>query len=173
MQGKIKRIKLTDSTTNEVKYEFAVEINRNIVADVFNEFNGYFSSAIEFLSDKIDNDNNKIDNDNNKIDNDNKPNIQSNGAKVIADMIANKQSSLVVGIDELKEEIVRYAFPKMLQKPNDLTYAQATQKADEIIAYLIETNLLSFFADNIETLLWEGFIMAKDEKKPTATMTME
>ena len=159
MQGKIKRIKLTDSTTNEVKYEFAVEINRNIVADVFNKFNDYFSSAIEFLSDKI--------------DKDNKPNIQSNGAKVIADMIANKQSSLVVGIDELKEEIVRYAFPKMLQKPNDLTYAQATQKADEIIAYLIETNLLSFFADNIETLLWEGFIMAKDEKKPTATMTME
>ena len=166
MQGKIKRIKLTDSTTNEVKYEFAVEINRNIVADVFNKFNDYFSSAIEFLSDKIDNDNNKI-------DNDNKPNIQSNGAKVIADMIANKQSSLVVGIDELKEEIVRYAFPKMLQNANDLTYAQATQKADEIIAYLIETNLLSFFADNIETLLWEGFIMAKDEKKPTATMTME
>ena len=159
MQGKIKRIKLTDSTTNEVKYEFAVEINRNIVADVFNKFNEYFSSAIEFLSDKI--------------DNDNKPNIQSNGAKVIADMIANKQSSLVVGIDELKEEIVRYAFPKMLQNANDLTYAQATQKADEIIAYLIETNLLSFFADNIETLLWEGFIMAKDEKKPTATMTME
>ena len=39
------------------------------------------------------------------------------------------------------------------------------EKADEIIAYLIETNLLSFFADNIETLLWEGFIMAKDEKK--------
>ena len=159
MQGKIKRIKLTDSTTNEVKYEFAVEINRNIVADVFNKFNDYFSSAIEFLSDKI--------------DNDNKPNIQSNGAKVIADMIANKQSSLIVGIDELKEEIVRYAFPKMLQNANDLTYAQATQKADEIIAYLIETNLLSFFADNIETLLWEGFIMAKDEKKPTATMTME
>ena len=159
MQGKIKRIKLTDSTTNEVKYEFAVEINRNIVADVFNKFNDYFSSAIEFLSDKI--------------DNDNKPNIQSNGAKVIADMIANKQSSLVVGIDELKEEIVRYAFPKMLQNANDLTYAQATQKADEIIAYLIETNLLTFFADNIETLLWEGFIMAKDEKKPTATMTME
>ena len=159
MQGKIKHIKLTDSTTNEVKYEFAVEINRNIVADVFNKFNDYFSSAIEFLSDKI--------------DNDNKPNIQSNGAKVIADMIANKQSSLVVGIDELKEEIVRYAFPKMLQNANDLTYAQATQKADEIIAYLIETNLLSFFADNIETLLWEGFIMAKDEKKPTATMTME
>lgn len=159
MQGKIKRIKLTDSTTNEVKYEFAVEINRNIVADVFNKFNDYFSSAIEFLSDKI--------------DNDNKPNIQSNGVKVIADMIANKQSSLVVGIDELKEEIVRYAFPKMLQNANDLTYAQATQKADEIIAYLIETNLLSFFADNIETLLWEGFIMAKDEKKPTATMTME
>lgn len=159
MQGKIKRIKLTDSTTNEVKYEFAVEINRNIVADVFNKFNDYFSSAIEFLSDKI--------------DKDNKPNIQSNGAKVIADMIANKQSSLVVGIDELKEEIVRYAFPKMLQNANDLTYAQATQKADEIIAYLIETNLLSFFADNIETLLWEGFIMAKDEKKPTATMTME
>lgn len=159
MQGKIKRIKLTDSTTNEVKYEFAVEINRNIVADVFNKFNDYFSSAIEFLSDKI--------------DNDNKPNIQSNGAKVIADMIANKQSSLVVGIDELKEEIVRYAFPKMLQNANDLTYAQATQKANEIIAYLIETNLLSFFADNIETLLWEGFIMAKDEKKPTATMTME
>lgn len=159
MQGKIKRIKLTDSTTNEVKYEFAVEINRNIVADVFNKFNDYFSSAIEFLSDKI--------------DNDNKPNIQSNGAKVIADMIANKQSSLVVGIDELKEEIVRYAFPKMLQNANNLTYAQATQKADEIIAYLIETNLLSFFADNIETLLWEGFIMAKDEKKPTATMTME
>ena len=159
MQGKIQRIKLTDSTTNEVKYEFAVEINRNIVADVFNKFNDYFSSAIEFLSDKI--------------DNDNKPNIQSNGAKVIADMIANKQSSLVVGIDELKEEIVRYAFPKMLQNANDLTYAQATQKADEIIAYLIETNLLSFFADNIETLLWEGFIMAKDEKKPTATMTME
>ena len=159
MQGKIKRIKLTDSTTNEVKYEFAVEINRNIVADVFNKFNDYFSSAIEFLSDKI--------------DNDNKPNIQSNGAKVIADMIANKQSSLVVGIDELKEEIVRYAFPKMLQNANDLTYAQATQKADEIIAYLTETNLLSFFADNIETLLWEGFIMAKDEKKPTATMTME
>ena len=159
MQGKIKRIKLTDSTTNEVKYEFAVEINRNIVADVFNKFNDYFSSAIEFLSDKI--------------DNDNKPNIQSNGAKVIADMIANKQSSLVVGIDELKEEIVRYAFPKMLQNANDLTYAQATQKADEIIAYLIETNLLSFFADNIETLLWEGFIMAKDEKKPTETMTME
>ena len=159
MQGKIKRIKLTDSTTNEVKYEFAVEINRNIVAEVFNKFNDYFSSAIEFLSDKI--------------DNDNKPNIQSNGAKVIADMIANKQSSLVVGIDELKEEIVRYAFPKMLQNANDLTYAQATQKADEIIAYLIETNLLSFFADNIETLLWEGFIMAKDEKKPTATMTME
>ena len=159
MQGKIKRIKLTDSTTNEVKYEFAVEINRNIVADVFNKFNDYFSSAIEFLSDKI--------------DNDNKPNIQSNGAKVIADMIANKQSSLVVGIDELKEEIVRYAFPKMLQNANDLTYAQATQKADEIIAYLIETNLLSCFADNIETLLWEGFIMAKDEKKPTATMTME
>lgn len=159
MQGKIKHIKLTDSTTNEVKYEFAVEINRNIVADVFNKFNDYFSSTIEFLSDKI--------------DNDNKPNIQSNGAKVIADMIANKQSSLVVGIDELKEEIVRYAFPKMLQKPNDLTYAQATQKANEIIAYLIETNLLSFFADNIETLLWEGFIMAKDEKKPTATMTME
>ena len=159
MQGKIKRIKLTDSTTNEVKYEFAVEINRNIVADVFNKFNDYFSSAIECLSDKI--------------DNDNKPNIQSNGAKVIADMIANKQSSLVVGIDELKEEIVRYAFPKMLQNANDLTYAQATQKADEIIAYLIETNLLSFFADNIETLLWEGFIMAKDEKKPTATMTME
>ena len=159
MQGKIKRIKLTDSTTNEVKYEFAVEINRNIVADVFNKFNDYFSSAIEFLSDKI--------------DNDNKPNIQSNGAKVIANMIANKQSSLVVGIDELKEEIVRYAFPKMLQNANDLTYAQATQKADEIIAYLIETNLLSFFADNIETLLWEGFIMAKDEKKPTATMTME
>ena len=159
MQGKIKRIKLTDSTTNEVKYEFAVEINRNIVADVFNKFNDYFSSTIEFLSDKI--------------DNDNKPNIQSNGAKVIADMIANKQSSLVVGIDELKEEIVRYAFPKMLQNANDLTYAQATQKADEIIAYLIETNLLSFFADNIETLLWEGFIMAKDEKKPTATMTME
>ena len=159
MQGKIKRIKLTDSTTNEVKYEFAVEINRNIVADVFNKFNDYFSSAIEFLSDKI--------------DNDNKPNIQSNGAKVIADMIANKQSSLVVGIDELKEEIVRYAFPKMLQNANYLTYAQATQKADEIIAYLIETNLLSFFADNIETLLWEGFIMAKDEKKPTATMTME
>ena len=159
MQGKIKRIKLTDSTTNEVKYEFAVEINRNIVADVFNKFNDYFSSAIEFLSDKI--------------DNDNKPNIQSNGAKVIADMIANKQSSLVVGIDELKEEIVRYAFPKMLQNANDLTYAQATQKASEIIAYLIETNLLSFFADNIETLLWEGFIMAKDEKKPTATMTME
>lgn len=166
MQGKIKRIKLTDSTTNEVKYEFAVEINRNIVADVFNKFNDYFSSAIEFISDKIDNDNNKI-------DNDNKPNIQSNGAKVIADMIANKQSSLVVGIDELKEEIVRYAFPKMLQNANDLTYAQATQKANEIIAYLIETNLLSFFADNIETLLWEGFIMAKDEKKPTATMTME
>lgn len=159
MQGKIKRIKLTDSTTNEVKYEFAVEINRNIVADVFNKFNDYFSSAIEFISDKI--------------DNDNKPNIQSNGAKVIADMIANKQSSLVVGIDELKEEIVRYAFPKMLQNANDLTYAQATQKADEIIAYLIETNLLSFFADNIETLLWEGFIMAKDAKKPTATMTME
>ena len=159
MQGKIKRIKLTDSTTNEVKYEFAVEINRNIVADVFNKFNDYFSSAIEFLSDKI--------------DNDNKPNIQSNGAKVIADMIANKQSSLVVGIDELKEEIVRYAFPKMLQNANNLTYAQATQKADEIIAYLIETNLLSFSADNIETLLWEGFIMAKDEKKPTATMTME
>ena len=159
MQGKIKRIKLTDSTTNEVKYEFAVEINRNIVADVFNKFNDYFSSAIEFLSDKI--------------DNDNKPNIQSNGAKIVADMIANKQSSLVVGIDELKEEIVRYAFPKMLQNANDLTYAQATQKADEIIAYLIETNLLSFFADNIETLLWEGFIMAKDEKKPTATMTME
>ena len=159
MQGKIKHIKLTDSTTNEVKYEFAVEINRNIVADVFNKFNDYFSSTIEFLSDKI--------------DNDNKPNIQSNGAKVIADMIANKQSSLVVGIDELKEEIVRYAFPKMLQNANDLTYAQATQKADEIIAYLIETNLLSFFADNIETLLWEGFIMAKDEKKPTATMTME
>ena len=159
MQGKIKRIKLTDSTTNEVKYEFAVEINRNIVADVFNKFNDYFSSAIEFLSDKI--------------DNDNKPKIQSNGAKVIADMIANKQSSLVVGIDELKEEIVRYAFPKMLQNANNLTYAQATQKADEIIAYLIETNLLSFFADNIETLLWEGFIMAKDEKKPTATMTME
>ena len=159
MQGKIKHIKLTDSTTNEVKYEFAVEINRNIVADVFDKFNDYFSSAIEFLSDKI--------------DNDNEPNIQSNGAKVIADMIANKQSSLVVGIDELKEEIVRYAFPKMLQKPNDLTYAQATQKANEIIAYLIETNLLSFFADNIETLLWEGFIMAKDEKKPTATMTME
>ena len=159
MQGKIKRIKLTDSTTNEVKYEFAVEINRNIVADVFNKFNDYFSSAIEFLSDKI--------------DNDNKPNIQSNGAKVIADMIANKQSSLVVGIDELKEEILRYAFPKMQQNANDLTYAQATQKADEIIAYLIETNLLSFFADNIETLLWEGFIMAKDEKKPTATMTME
>ena len=159
MQGKIKRIKLTDSTTNEVKYEFAVDINRNIVADVFNKFNDYFSSAIEFLSDKI--------------DNDNKPNIQSNGAKVIADMIANKQSSLVVGIDELKEEIVRYAFPKMLQNANDLTYAQATQKANEIIAYLIETNLLSFFADNIETLLWEGFIMAKDEKKPTATMTME
>ena len=159
MQGKIKRIKLTDSTTNEVKYEFAVEINRNIVADVFNKFNDYFSSAIEFLSDKI--------------DNDNKPNIHCNGAKVIADMIANKQSSLVVGIDELKEEIVRYAFPKMLQNANDLTYAQATQKADEIIAYLIETNLLSFFADNIETLLWEGFIMAKDEKKPTATMTME
>ena len=166
MQGKIKRIKLTDSTTNEVKYEFAVEINRNIVADVFNKFNDYFSSAIEFLSDKIDNDNNKI-------DNDNKPNIQSNGAKIVADMIANKQSSLVVGIDELKEEIVRYAFPKMLQNANDLTYAQATQKANEIIAYLIETNLLSFFADNIETLLWEGFIMAKDEKKPTATMTME
>ena len=159
MQGKIKRIKLTDSTTNEVKYEFAVEINRNIVADVFNKFNDYFSSAIEFLSDKI--------------DKDNKPKIQSNGAKVIADMIANKQSSLVVGIDELKEEIVRYAFPKMLQNANNLTYAQATQKADEIIAYLIETNLLSFFADNIETLLWEGFIMAKDEKKPTATMTME
>ena len=159
MQGKIKRIKLTDSTTNKVKYEFAVEINRNIVADVFNKFNDYFSSAIEFLSDKI--------------DNDNKPNIQSNGAKVIADMIANKQSNLVVGIDELKEEIVRYAFPKMLQNANDLTYAQATQKANEIIAYLIETNLLSFFADNIETLLWEGFIMAKDEKKPTATMTME
>ena len=159
MQGKIKRIKLTDSTTNEVKYEFAVEINRNIVADVFNKFNDYFSSAIEFISDKI--------------DNDNKPNIQSNGAKVIADMIANKQSSLIVGIDELKEEIVRYAFPKMLQNANDLTYAQATQKANEIIAYLIETNLLSFFADNIETLLWEGFIMAKDEKKPTATMTME
>ena len=159
MQGKIKHIKLTDSTTNEVKYEFAVEINRNIVADVFNKFNDYFSSAIEFLSDKI--------------DKDNKPNIQSNGAKVIADMIANKQSSLVVGIDELKEEIVRYAFPKMLQNANDLTYAQATQKANEIIAYLIETNLLSFFADNIETLLWEGFIMAKDEKKPTATMTME
>ena len=159
MQGKIKRIKLTDSTTNEVKYEFAVEINRNIVADVFNKFNDYFSSAIELLSDKI--------------DNDNKPNIQSNGAKIVADMIANKQSSLVVGIDELKEEIVRYAFPKMLQNANDLTYAQATQKADEIIAYLIETNLLSFFADNIETLLWEGFIMAKDEKKPTATMTME
>ena len=159
MQGKIKRIKLTDSTTNEVKYEFAVEINRNIVADVFNKFNDYFSSAIEFLSDKI--------------DNDNKPNIQSNGAKIVADMIANKQSSLVVGIDELKEEIVRYAFPKMLQNANDLTYAQATQKANEIIAYLIETNLLSFFADNIETLLWEGFIMAKDEKKPTATMTME
>ena len=159
MQGKIKRIKLTDSTTNEVKYEFAVEINRNIVADVFNKFNDYFSSAIEFLSDKI--------------DKDNKPKIQSNGAKVIADMIANKQSSLVVGIDELKEEIVRYAFPKMLQNANNLTYAQATQKANEIIAYLIETNLLSFFADNIETLLWEGFIMAKDEKKPTATMTME
>lgn len=159
MQGKIKRIKLTDSTTNEVKYEFAVEINRNIVADVFNKFNDYFSSAIEFLSDKI--------------DNDNKPNIQSNGAKIVADMIANKQSSLIVGIDELKEEIVRYAFPKMLQNANDLTYAQATQKANEIIAYLIETNLLSFFADNIETLLWEGFIMAKDEKKPTATMTME
>ena len=159
MQGKIKRIKLTDSTTNEVKYEFAVEINRNIVADVFNKFNDYFSSAIEFLSDKI--------------DNDNKPNIQSNGAKIVANMIANKQSSLIVGIDELKEEIVRYAFPKMLQNANDLTYAQATQKADEIIAYLIETNLLSFFADNIETLLWEGFIMAKDEKKPTATMTME
>ena len=159
MQGKIKHIKLTDSTTNEVKYEFDVEINRNIVADVFNKFNDYFSSTIEFLSDKI--------------DNDNKPNIQSNGAKVIADMIANKQSSLVVGIDELKEEIVRYAFPKMLQNANNLTYAQATQKADEIIAYLIETNLLSFFADNIETLLWEGFIMAKDEKKPTATMTME
>ena len=159
MQGKIKRIKLTDSTTNEVKYEFAVEINRNIVADVFNKFNDYFSSTIEFMSDNF--------------DNDNKPNIQSDGAKVIADMIANKQSSLVVGIDELKEEIVRYAFPKMLQNANDLTYAQATQKADEIIAYLIETNLLSFFADNIETLLWEGFIMAKDEKKPTATMTME
>ena len=159
MQGKIKRIKLTDSTTNEVKYEFAVEINRNIVADVFNKFNDYFSSAIEFLSDKI--------------DNDNKPNIQSNGAKIVADMIANKHSSLIVGIDELKEEILRYAFPKMLQNANDLTYAQATQKADEIIAYLIETNLLSFFADNIETLLWEGFIMAKDEKKPTATMTME
>ena len=166
MQGKIKRIKLTDSTTNEVKYEFAVEINRNIVADVFNKFNDYFSSAIEFISDKIDNDNNKI-------DNDNKPNIQSNGAKIVADMIANKHSGLIVGIDELKEEIVRYAFPKMLQNANDLTYAQATQKADEIIAYLIETNLLSFFADNIETLLWEGFIMAKDEKKPTATMTME
>ncbi len=159
MQGKIKRIKLTDSTTNEVKYEFAVEINRNIVADVFNKFNDYFSSAIEFLSDKI--------------DNDNKPNIQSNGAKIVADMIANKHSSLIVGIDELKEEIVRYAFPKMLQNANNLTYAQATQKADEIIVYLIETNLLSFFADNIETLLWEGFIMAKDEKKPTATMTME
>ena len=159
MQGKIKRIKLTDSTTNEVKYEFAVEINRNIVADVFNKFNDYFSSAIEFLSDKI--------------DNDNKPNIQSNGAKIVADMIANKHSGLIVGIDELKEEIVRYAFPKMLQNANDLTYAQATQKADEIIAYLIETNLLSFFADNIETLLWGGFIMAKDEKKPTATMTME
>ena len=159
MQGKIKRIKLTDSTTNEVKYEFAVEINRNIVADVFNKFNDYFSSAIEFLSDKI--------------DNDNKPNIQSNGAKIVADMIANKHSSLIVGIDELKEEILRYAFPKMLQNANDLTYAQATQKADEIITYLIETNLLSFFADNIETLLWEGFIMAKDEKKPTATMTME
>ena len=166
MQGKIKRIKLTDSTTNEVKYEFAVEINRNIVADVFNKFNDYFSSAIEFISDKIDNDNNKI-------DNDNKPNIQSDGAKIVANMIANKQSSLIVGIDELKEEIVRYAFPKMLQNANDLTYAQATQKANEIIAYLIETNLLSFFADNIETLLWEGFIMAKDEKKPTATMTME
>ena len=159
MQGKIKRIKLTDSTTNEVKYEFAVEINRNIVADVFNKFNDYFSSTIEFMSDNF--------------DNDNKPNIQSDGAKFVANMIANKQSSLVVGIDELKEEIVRYAFPKMLQNANDLTYAQATQKADEIIAYLIETNLLSFFADNIETLLWEGFIMAKDEKKPTATMTME
>ena len=159
MQGKIKHIKLTDSTTNEVKYEFDVEINRNIVADVFNKFNDYFSSAIEFLSDKI--------------DNDDKPNIQSNGAKIVADMIANKHSGLIVGIDELKEEIVRYAFPKMLQNANDLTYAQATQKANEIIAYLIETNLLSFFADNIETLLWEGFIMAKDEKKPTATMTME
>lgn len=159
MQGKIKHIKLTDSTTNEVKYEFAVEINRNIVADVFNKFNDYFSSTIGFVSDKV--------------GEDNTPHIETNGAKILADMVANQRSAMVVGVDELKEEMTRYALPKMLQNPNNLTLAQSTAKANEIISYLIETHLLATFAENIENLLWEGFITAKDEKKPTATMTME
>ena len=129
-------------------YEFKVAIDRNIMADAFEQF----PDLMEYL-----------------LKNSGKAKDDS---EFLIEAIKNKNLHTVVQSGDDIKALVKYAFPKMLEKADKEYGTDNLSKADEILAYIEENEVDEIFSASMFEFICLGFTKETTEKKPKVKFTM-
>lgn len=128
-------------------YEFDVGIDRNITVDVFE----HFPDLMEYLLENKTSDENKI---------------------VIEAIKGKTLGKLLDSTDQILE-LVKYAFPFLLEKADKEKGTNNAEKADEIIAYVYENEVESEFSNALFEFVCLGFTSDTNERKPKVKFVMK
>ncbi len=129
------------------KYKFFVGIDRDIVADTFEQF----PDLVEFLLSNTNGDENEI----------------------IINSVKNKKLRQVLDTNEQIAEFVKFAFPLMLKKADKEKKTKNAEKADEIIDYVYENEVDSVFNAEMFKFICSGFTPETAERKPKVKFVMK
>lgn len=128
-------------------YEFKVGIDRDIVADAFEEY----PDLIEFLLNNSDGKENDI----------------------IVKALRDKNLRQVLETNEQIAGVVKFAFPRMLEKADKLNGTDNASKVDEIIDYIYENEVDNIFNTEMFKFMCMGFTAGTTERKPKVKFVMK
>lgn len=129
------------------KYKFYVGIDRDIVADTFEEF----PDLVEFLL----------------------SNTDGNENDIIIKSVKEKKLRQVLDTNNQIADFVKFAFPRMLKKADKEKKTSNAAKADEIIDYIYENEADTVFNAEMFKFICSGFTPETAERKPKVKFVMK
>lgn len=129
------------------KYKFYVGIDRDIVADTFEEF----PDLVEFLL----------------------SNTDGNENDIIIKSVREKKLRQVLDTNNQIADFVKFAFPRMLKKADKEKKTSNAAKADEIIDYIYENEADTVFNAEMFKFICSGFTPETAERKPKVKFVMK
>ena len=124
-------------------YKFGISVDRDIVADSFEKFPDLMEVLLSYSS----------------------PNGEVDGNAVMLKAIKDKKLKAVLESEEQIAELVKYAFPRMLEKADAFDGTKNAKKADEIINFVYENDAEDDFNSEMFKFVCLGFTPETTEKK--------